>query len=83
MDYCRFEPLQKLRCSPDILPAYATPCTNVITEVKWGVYPHVVLHYRKSEDGCRHEPVQISDDSIKDYIVYPEKIESISPYEKV
>ncbi len=30
----------------EILPAFATPCTAIINEVKWGQEPRAILHFR-------------------------------------
>lgn len=30
----------------EVLPAFATPCTAIINEVKWGAEPRAVLHFR-------------------------------------
>jgi len=32
----------------EILPAYATPCTAVINEIKWGADKRAVLHFREN-----------------------------------
>ena len=34
----------------EILPAYATPCTAIINEVKWGDSPSALLHYEQSNE---------------------------------
>ena len=39
----------------DILPAYSTPCTAIINEVKWGQSPQALLHYLKHEDGSHRK----------------------------
>ncbi len=33
-----------------VLPAYATPTTAIISEVKWGAEPKALLHYLKKND---------------------------------
>ncbi len=39
----------------EILPSYATPCTAVINEVKWGETPKAVVHFRNI-DGMTSSP---------------------------
>jgi GTPase SAR1 family protein len=69
----------------DILPAYSTPCTAIINEVKWGESPGALLHYLKIDDGSKLEPEKIPVEAIEEYVVIPEGTNDnyINPYEKV
>ena len=69
----------------DILPAYSTPCTAIINEVKWGQSPQALLHYLKHEDGSQQEPENIPVEAIEEYVVIPEEPDDnyTNPYEKV
>jgi GTPase SAR1 family protein len=69
----------------DILPAYSTPCTAIINEVKWGQSPQALLHYLKHEDGSQKEPKEIPVEAIEEYVVIPEEPDEsyVNPYEKV
>lgn len=72
----------------EILPAYATPCTAIINEVKWGDSPSALLHYEQSNDGSKLPPKPVSIEDIEQYVVIQddqnekEAIHS-NPYEKL
>ena len=69
----------------EILPAYATPCTAVINEVKWGELPQALVHYSTSGEGAKRETELISVEAIEEYVVIPENLANdyVNPYEKV
>ncbi len=72
----------------EVLPAYSTPTTAIINEVKWGEKPKALLHYKKDASGLARSPEQIPVDKIEDYVViknFTKKEEEIhkSPYDKV
>ncbi len=69
----------------EVLPAYATPCTAIINEVKWGEAPKVLLHFAKNEDGLVKPPVEIPIEELEEYVVIKEDVSEIhtTPYQKV
>jgi GTPase SAR1 family protein len=68
-----------------VLPAYAIPCTAIISEIKWGASPRALLHYTQSEDGSVKQPQEIPIDQIEQYVVIKDDPSEINgnPYEKV
>jgi GTPase SAR1 family protein len=75
----------------EVLPAYATPTTAIINEVKWGEQPRAVLHFRPSKDGSVRAPQDIPVDRIEEYVTIRDEQPGYSaqsvlyenPYEKV
>ena len=72
----------------EILPAFATPCTAIINEVKWGEKPRAILHFNQVDGQEREEPKEIPVDEIKKYVVIKEDVDQSqaineSPYEKL
>ena len=69
----------------EILPAYATPCTAVINEVKWGESPRALVHYNLTENDVEKQVETIPVEAIEEYVVIPENPpeDYINPYEKV
>jgi len=69
----------------DILPAYATPCTAVINEVKWGESSRALVHYSMTKDGTKAQVETIPVEAIEEYVVIPENPpeDYVNPYEKV
>lgn len=69
----------------EILPAYSTPCTAIINEVKWGEPPKALLHYLQTSTEPVKEPEKIPVDAIEEYVVIPEEPSDdyVNPYEKV
>lgn len=53
----------------EVLPAYATPCTAIINEVKWGEQPRAVLHMIAPPDGSVGKRMEIPVDQLEDYVV--------------
>jgi len=45
----------------EVLPAYATPCTAVISEVKWGDEKRSLLHFRSSKELPKELPKSLPD----------------------
>jgi GTPase Era involved in 16S rRNA processing len=72
----------------EILPAYSTPCTAIINEVKWSDRKNAILHFNKSEDNELKSPLNIPIDEIEEYVVIKEESDQSqaineSPYEKL
>lgn len=69
----------------EILPAYATPCTAIINEVKWGESPQALLYFPKSESGSNRPPEEIPIDQIEEYVAIKHEVGEnyINLYEKV
>lgn len=53
----------------EVLPAYATPCTAIINEVKWGDQPRAVLHMIARQNGSVGKAMEIPVDQLEDYVV--------------
>jgi GTPase SAR1 family protein len=53
----------------EILPAFATPTTAIISEVKWDDSPGALLHYLPSSDGNVKPPIEIPVNEIEEYVV--------------
>ncbi|MGB3420119.1 MAG: dynamin family protein [Dolichospermum sp.] len=72
----------------EILPAFATPCTAIINEVKWGERQRAVLHFNQVDGEAKKEPKEIPVDEIEEYVVIKEDVDQSqaineSPYEKL
>jgi len=70
----------------EVLPAYSTPTTAIINEVKWGNKQKAMLYYRKPASGSTRSPQEIPVDKIEEYVVIKDsdkKEAKESPYEKV
>lgn len=70
----------------EVLPAYSTPTTAIINEVKWGDQPKAILYYKKSASGSVQTPQEIPVDKIEQYVVIQDsdrKEAQENPYEKV
>lgn len=70
----------------EVLPAYSTPTTAIINEVKWGEQPKAILYYKKSASASVQAPQEIPVDKIEQYVVvqdYDGKEAQESPYEKL
>ena len=77
----------------EVLPAYATPCTAIINEVKWGEKPQAKLHFISPPKGSTNNTMEIPVDQLEDYVViqvnqsnaYSDDGRPVyeSPYEKV
>lgn len=70
----------------EVLPAYSTPTTATINEVKWGDKSKAILYYKKSTSGSQKLPQEIPVDKIEEYVVIKDsskKEAKESPYEKV
>ena len=72
----------------EILPAFATPCTAIINEVKWGERQRAVLHFNQVDGQEKKEPKEIPVDEIEEYVVIKEDVDQSqaineSPYEKL
>jgi GTPase SAR1 family protein len=68
----------------EVLPAYSTPTTAIINEVKWGQPIRAVLHYKDT----KKQPQEIPVDKIEEYVTIQnfsnsEKEVRESPYEKL
>jgi GTPase SAR1 family protein len=67
-----------------VLPAYATPCTAVINEVKWGEPPRAMLHYLK-QDGSPPKTLEVDYRQLEQYVTIHEgqdRTSYVNPYEK-
>lgn len=53
----------------EILPAYSTPCTAIINEVKWSESKSALLHFNQSENQPHKETQNIPVDKIEEYVV--------------
>ncbi|GAB4289517.1 MAG: dynamin family protein [Oscillatoriaceae cyanobacterium] len=70
----------------EVLPAYSTPTTAIINEVKWGNQPKAILYHKKPASGSGRSPQEIPVDKIEEYVVVKDsgkKETKDSPYEKV
>lgn len=75
----------------EVLPAYSTPTTAIINEVKWGERPRAVLHYRSLKDGSTPAPQEIPVHQIEEYVTIKNEqsgydsqtVNYENPYEKV
>jgi ribosome biogenesis GTPase A len=70
----------------EVLPAYSTPTTAIINEVKWGDRQKAMLYYKKPASGSARSPEEIPVDKIEEYVVIKDsdnKETKESPYEKV
>jgi GTPase SAR1 family protein len=72
----------------EILPAYSTPCTAIINEVKWSETKNALLHFDKSGGKAIQPPLNIPIDEIEKYVVIKEDTDQSqainnSPYEKL
>jgi len=71
----------------EVLPAYSTPCTAIINEVKWSNKRKAVLHFKPSKSGSHRPPQEIDVNELEEYVVIqdPESKEQEiqeTPYEK-
>jgi GTPase SAR1 family protein len=53
----------------EILPAYATPTTAIINEIKWGEKPRAFLHYITPQDGSQKTTEEILVEQLEEYVV--------------
>ncbi|MEA5577831.1 dynamin family protein [Anabaena sp. UHCC 0451] len=72
----------------EILPAFATPCTAIINEVKWGETQRAVLYFNQVDGAAKKEPMEIPVDEIEEYVVIKDDADQSqaineSPYEKL
>lgn len=77
----------------EVLPAYATPTTAIINEVKWGEQPRALLYKIASSNGSGGRVMQIPVNQLEDYVVIQVNESNAvsddgrpvyeSPYEKV
>ncbi|MEG4912678.1 dynamin family protein [Microcoleus sp. B7-D4] len=70
----------------EVLPAYSTPTTAIINEVKWGDKQKAMLYHKKPASGSPRPPQEIPVDKIEEYVVIKDsgkKEGKESPYEKV
>ena len=72
----------------EILPAYSTPCTAIINEVKWSDRKRALLHFNKSEDKPLQQPLEIPVTEIEKYVVIQDDVDQSkainqSEYEKL
>jgi ribosome biogenesis GTPase A len=72
----------------EILPAYATPCTAIINEVKWGEIERAVLHFNQVDGQAKKEPIEIPVDKIEEYVVIKDDVDQSqaineTPYKKL
>jgi len=70
----------------EVLPAYSTPTTAIINEVKWGNQPKAILYYKKSASASVQPPQEIPVNKIEQYVVVQDsdrKEAQENPYEKV
>lgn len=68
----------------EILPAYSTPCTAIINEVKWGDSPKALLHSSKSENNSMGQVEEVPVHQIEEFVVIKEETDEINSnrYEK-
>jgi predicted GTPase len=69
----------------EILPAYSTPCTAIINEVKWSDTKSALLHFNKSNG---KPPLNVPIEEIEDYVVIKDDEDESqaineTPYEKL
>lgn len=70
----------------EVLPAFSTPTTAIINEVKWGDKQKAMLYYKKQASGSALPPQEIPVDEIEEYVVIKDSDSGKakeSPYEKV
>ena len=75
----------------EVLPAYATPTTAIINEVKWGEERKAILHFRPNKDGSVRAPQQIPVNRIEEYVTIKDgqpgygsqSVVYENPYEKI
>ncbi|WP_218653142.1 dynamin family protein [Nostoc sp. TCL26-01] len=72
----------------EILPAYSTPCTAIINEVKWSKTKRALLHFNKSDGQPAQEPRDVPINKIEEYVVIQDDADQSqaineSPYEKL
>ncbi len=72
----------------EILPAYSTPCTAIINEVKWSETKSALLHFNKSDGKPVKKPLDVPIDEIEEYVVIQDDADQSqaineSPYEKL
>lgn len=70
----------------EVLPAYSTPTTAIINEVKWGDKQKAMLYHKNPASGLPRSPQEIPVDKIEEYVVIKDsgkKEGKESPYEKV
>ncbi|MEG4273470.1 MULTISPECIES: dynamin family protein [unclassified Microcoleus] len=70
----------------EVLPAYSTPTTAIINEVKWGDKQKAMLYYKKPASGSPRSPQEIPVEKIEECVVInnsDRKEAKESPYEKV
>lgn len=72
----------------EILPAYSTPCTAIINEVKWSRNKSALLHFNKSDCKTVKPPLNVPVDKIEEYVVIKDDVDQSqaineSPYEKL
>jgi predicted GTPase len=68
----------------EILPAYPTPCTAIINEVKWSDHKKALLHFNSSEDKPLQRPLEIPVNEIEEYVVIKDDVDQIQgDYEKL
>ncbi|MCM0589077.1 MAG: dynamin family protein [Gloeotrichia echinulata CP02] len=72
----------------EILPAYSTPCTAIINEVKWSDTKRALLHFNKSDGKPAQETLDVPIDEIEKYVVIQDDADQSqaineSPYEKL
>lgn len=72
----------------EILPAYSTPCTAIINEVKWSETKSALLHFNKSNGQLVQQPLNVPIDEIEEYVVIKDDTDQSqaineSPYEKL
>lgn len=77
----------------EVLPAYATPCTAIINEVKWGEPSRALLHWITPPRGANGKVLEVPVDQLEEYVVIKVNESNTfsndgrpvyeSPYEKV
>ncbi len=53
----------------EVLPAYSTPTTAIINEVKWGDKSKAILYYKRPASGSLRSPQEIPVDKIGKFIL--------------
>lgn len=59
----------------DVLPAYSTPCTAIINEVKWGDEKKALLHFTQTGNNLKKEPINVPVSEIEEYVVIKDEDE--------
>jgi predicted GTPase len=69
----------------EVLPAYATPTTAIINEIKWGEERRALLHLKVSKNGSAPPVEEVPVEELEDYVVIQHSAQEIraSPYDKV